>query len=482
MRVLRFPLVLVIAVAGLAPLACGSGPAIQRANPSAADAAAAPGPGDAAFGFVVPEAGSPAADGPMPGAPIGNQPSCAAQSFTAERLPLDIVILADASGSMGELVAGTQTIKWQLVQDALYAFVRDPGSAGLGIGLQFFPLTGGGTPCRTNADCGLSDQVCEQYQACVTPGKPAVLAVAPGCSVWDQVPCQAPAVCQTVGTCAVSNLLCYPLGSICPGGNSSDVCIRAPTTCFAAAPTCVLDSYATLAVPIADLPGAVPAFVRTLALRRPAGQTPLFEGSVGALKHLRARLAASPGRRAALVIATDGLPGGCGNQDISTIADNLYTARNGTPSVSTFVVGVLDAKDVEQGRRDFGQLALAGGTAAPFILSPNQDLTKKLVEALSQIRGSLACEYAIPPEKKGMIDFDKVNLHFSAPMVDEDIPYVAGADRCDPTRGGWYYDTDPRGGGAPSRVVACGATCKRFQSQQSGKIELRFGCKTVVIQ
>jgi hypothetical protein len=482
MRVLhRAVLMLVIAVAGLLPLGCGSGPAIERANPVGRDAAPPPS-GDGGFGFSIPDGGQ-APDGPLPGSPIGNEQTCAAQAFTAERLPLDIVMLVDASRSMSELVAGTQSIKWQLIQDALFAFARDPGSAGLGIGLQFFPLTGGGTVCKSNADCGLSDQVCEQYAACVTPGKPAFLAVAPGCSVWDEDPCQAPAVCQTVGICAVSNQLCYPLGSICPGGNSSDLCVRAPTTCFAAAPTCVLDSYSTLAVPIADLPGALPSFVRTLSLRRPAGQTPLFEGSVGALKHLRTRLAAMPRRRGALIIATDGLPNGCANQDISIIADNLYTARNGSPSIPTYVVGVLDTDAVEQGRRDFGQLALAGGTGTPFILSPNQGLTAKLLEALSQIRGALACEYAIPVEKKGMIDFDKVNLHFtSAPTVDEDIPYVAGADRCDPTKGGWYYDVDPRGGGTPTRVVACGSTCKRFQSQQTGKIELRFGCKTVVIQ
>jgi hypothetical protein len=59
---------------------------------------------------------------------------------------------------MDEL-SGMQS-KWQLTRAALEAFVKDPGSAGLGVGLSFFPSK---TPeemrgCLSDQDCaGLSD-------------------------------------------------------------------------------------------------------------------------------------------------------------------------------------------------------------------------------------------------------------------------------------------------------------------------------------
>src|SRR5204863_7497429 len=104
--------------------------------------------GEAGFGCTVAEAGAARSSGAATGE------SCAFQSFAAERLPLDLVILVDASGSMADPVAGAGRSKWQMAQEALASFVRDPGSAGLGLGLQFFPLVGAGTPCAAPTDCG----------------------------------------------------------------------------------------------------------------------------------------------------------------------------------------------------------------------------------------------------------------------------------------------------------------------------------------
>ena len=39
--------------------------------------------------------------------------------------PLDLLVLVDASGSMGDPVAGTTRTKWELAGDALSAFVQD---------------------------------------------------------------------------------------------------------------------------------------------------------------------------------------------------------------------------------------------------------------------------------------------------------------------------------------------------------------------
>jgi hypothetical protein len=455
-------------------LGCGS-PSVQKIGGSPHSDGARP--NDAGFGFQVPEAGVAERD--------GAEPSCAFQAFTAERLPLDLVILVDASSSMADPVAGSPRSKWVLLQQALSSFVRDPASAGLGIGLQFFPLLGSGTPCTAVGDCGEAAPgvACEQHRACVPlGGSPAGTL---GCSPLDLTTCPSGTTCQTIGLCAVSGVECANVGGACPGGAAGDVCQLEPTTCYSGNPSCAPEAYGKLAVAIADLPGAVGPVVRNLSLRRPGGATPMAQAAVGALNHLRARLAAMPRRRAALVIATDGLPSGCGNQDIPTIADTLYTARTTNPSVPTYVIGVLAEADVGQGRMDFQQLSMAGGSGEPFILTSTGDLSRRLLETLAQIRGAaLACEYVIPEEKKGSIDFGRVNLHFSAGTTDEDVPYVGRPDRCDPARGGWYYDVDPQAqsGATPARVIACPASCRHFQGEPTAKVELRFGCKTVVIQ
>jgi hypothetical protein len=460
----------------VAQLACGS-PGVEKVGGTPRGDAAS-GTSDGPGFFTVPDGGGLERPG------IGSEPSCASQAFAAERLPLDLLILVDASSSMAEPVAGLPRSKWVTVQDALFGFVKDPMSAGLGIGLQFFPLAGSGTPCSTAADCGVTApggaQVCEQHRACVAPGMSP--SGAAGCSPFDLAVCPLGTACQTVGICAMTGVECAPIGTACPGGVAGNSCQAQPTTCYSAEPVCATEAYARLAVPIVDLPGAAGAFVRSMSLRRPGGQTPMAQAAIGALNHLRARLAAMPRRRAALVIATDGLPSGCGNQDIPTIGDSLYTARITAPSVVTYVIGVLDPAAVAQGRSDFQQLSVAGGTGNPFILAANGDLNQKLLEALNQIRGELACEYVIPEEKKASIDFGKVNLHFTGAASQEDVPYVGRAERCDATRGGWYYDVDPQAGGTPGRVIACPASCQRFRSEPTGKVELRFGCKTVVIQ
>jgi hypothetical protein len=384
------------------------------ANPSIQSVGGAGGSGPDAFAFTVADAA--AGERAPVGGPVTGD-GCAFQSFAAERLPLDLLVLVDASGSMGDPVAGSPRTKWALAGDALTAFAKDPGAAGTGIGLQFFPLLGPGSPCATSLDCG------------------------------------------------------YPAADVCTNGR-----------CTMAAPVCEADRYAKPAVDIADLPAGAAAFVATLGARQPDGLTPMAEAVIGSLNYLRARATAMPRRRAALVIATDGLPSGCSDRDIPVVGDSIWTAHNTPPIVPTYVIGLLDAADAAGGEAALGELANAGGSGTPFIVTPAGDLTQRLLAALDQIRGdALPCEYAIPAAQAGDIDFDKVNVHFQTAGGEGDVPYVGAAAHCDATKGGWYYDVDPQAG-TPTHVIVCPTSCARFKADPAAKVTLRFGCKTIVIR
>src|SRR5688500_12719198 len=125
-----------------------------------------PGPGGtggAGPNVALPDGGGEAA------APSPPQ-ACAEETLKAERVPVDLLLLVDASSSMSTPGAGTTISKYALVKQALLAFSRDPGSAGLGLGLQFFPQPGGGWPCTSDADCGgrtnSAVPACQPVSAC----------------------------------------------------------------------------------------------------------------------------------------------------------------------------------------------------------------------------------------------------------------------------------------------------------------------------
>jgi hypothetical protein len=84
--------------------------------------------------------------------------NCVAAVQTGEGIPLDMFVIWDRSGSMDDDVNGGT--KWELVLAAFKAFVNDPGSAGIGVGLSYFPLfingsSGGGRRDDSNTVCDI---------------------------------------------------------------------------------------------------------------------------------------------------------------------------------------------------------------------------------------------------------------------------------------------------------------------------------------
>ena len=124
-------------------VACSSDKSTDRPNGSAAASGGTTGGsvslsgGKGGNGFSNPDtipmsvAGNSSLGDDDASAPIG----CAKAEYEAALRPLDMLVLLDQSGSMTE-----HDDRWTPTTNAIKSFVNAPESAGIGIGLQYFPL------------------------------------------------------------------------------------------------------------------------------------------------------------------------------------------------------------------------------------------------------------------------------------------------------------------------------------------------------
>jgi hypothetical protein len=329
--------------------------------------------------------------GPGPG-PAPSDASCGGATQTAAPVPLDIFIMLDRSGSMKDPTS-TGATKWDATKDAFKAFMSDPATSGIAVGLQYFGHT-----------------------------------------------------------------------TLFSGGRS----------------TCAVSDYATADVEIAPLPGVASAINTSLALHVPNTDTPTGPALQGALQHAHGWQAAHPGHMVVVVLATDGLPSACTPDDIPSIAAFATAAAAAKPAIRTYVIGVLSDDDLIAGAdRNLDDISKAGNGEGAFIIkSSSTDVSKAFIAALQKIRGfALGCEYLVPTGVGA--DYNKVNVVVSSGGTRTTLPYVGSKAKCDPVKGGWYYDVPP-GSGKPTKILTCDATCKTLSVDSTGKIEIQVGCATVV--
>jgi hypothetical protein len=426
--------------------------------------------------LAVPDAADGGLEAPPPRPPTSGE-QCVEEAIRGEQLPLDLMLVLDASGSMN-LDVGGQT-RWKRVTDALKSFMADPRSAGLGVGLQVFPFSISEKPCRNDGDCGgdaaRTGFYCSRPFLCMGPG--VAPATARSCDPNDAF-CPTGTDCEPSGRCTGSGARCVNLGQACPGGGGN--CGDAPLVCKLPMDSCEVTDYERPRLPLAVLPAALPGLSGGLDGIKPGGNTPIAPAVTGATRYLRQHLAANPGRRGALVLASDASPNVCAGADVAGVVAAIETARAGNPSLPSYVIGAVSPGDVI--RADAAaRFAQAGGTGSPIIVSNvAADLGNRFLEALSTIRGSaLPCEFRIAMPSTGTIDFGKVNVRFVGAGGASDLSYVGSSDRCDPAKGGWYYDVDPAAGaGKPARIRLCPTTCEALKGDPKAKADLAFGCAT----
>ncbi|HEY0468422.1 MAG TPA: VWA domain-containing protein [Polyangiaceae bacterium] len=404
--------------------------------------------------------------------------ACAAKISTAQAIPLDMYIMLDVSGSMLDTTA-TQVSKWDAVKLALESFLKDNASAGLGVGLQYFPLQKTNVPssCTSNADCGDS--------------APCFLKF---CSTFSElVPCSANADCQLttgeyfgpclpVGRCADDqDYYCSrPGGGDCSGNLGA--CETATTSICTNTTSCTVAEYAAPARAIASLPGAAAGLVASIDAQEPGGDTPTGPALSGAIQQARGWATAHPEHRVVTVLATDGLPTQCIPNAINDVAALARAGVSGNPSINTFVIGVFGEDDIDNGApANLDAIARQGGTTKAFIVDTQQDVTIQFQAALDTIRGArLACQFQIPQPTSGTLAYDQVNVALTNGTQKSVIYYVKNAAACDASTGGWYYDVDPSAG-VPTKIIACPSTCSVFQAAPSGaSVGIALGCETIV--
>jgi hypothetical protein len=337
--------------------------------------------------------------------------ACATETHKSQSVPVDIYILMDKSGSMND------SSKWSSVVSAFGSFVADPKSAGLGVGLQYFPLAGVIDPTCVSkcTDCGC-------VQSC-------------GCS-----------------GCSCTNNVCS-----CPSGASGDSCNSA--------------DYAKPAVSIAPLPGVASSINASLSATSPNGGTPTKAALLGGVAYAKDFMAQHPDHRVVLVLATDGDPNACSSNLLNAAAEVAQVAQDavsGAPSIKTFVIGV--GSEVTK----LDQVAAAGGTQKAYLVDTGAGATQQFVDALDKIKDStIACEYAIPALAAGQIDYGKVNVAYESGGQQVLVPQVASKSACDPTKGGWYYDAP-----APTKIEICDASCGAFNQIGVVQVDVVYGCET----
>lgn len=410
----------------------------------------------------------------------GTGQGCAGVVSEAKLVPLDMYIMFDKSGSMSSTVTGGQT-KMDAIRAAVSNFVQSPDSAGMGVGIQFFPLNKPGVPdtCTTSNQCGTSGPCLNTL--CDLDSQIAGQIV-PCASTND---CTMGGNCVPFGTCSGNpTLACINLGQSC-GSAADGNCVALTNATCMNGDSCDASQYGTPAVAISVLPNAAGAITGALAGKQPNGNTPSAPALQGAIDYARSWAVSNPTHTVIVVLSTDGVPTECTPLDIGSVAQIAQDGANGAgnkPKIQTFVIGIFSSDPSDaQAAGNLQQIASAGGTGQPaFIVNTSQNVTQQFLDALNKIRGSaLACEYSIPAPPQGQTaDYNKINVQFDSNGQQATVYYVGSADKCDPQSGGWYYDVDPSQG-QPTKIIACPTTCNQFKTATTGsQVSIQVGCDT----
>lgn len=248
---------------------------------------------------------------------------------------------------------------------------------------------------------------------------------------------------------------------------------------------CQPSTYSTLDVPMALLPGNELAIVTSLGKHGPdalaqaygaiaAAQlflvdSPAMSALTGAIQAARAWQAAQtmPGARGIVLFVTNAVPSTSTSPTCMSTLDGTVAAAlagvTGTPSISTYVLGVGDLL------ADLDRIASAGGTGAAHIVQTS--VAADIVGALDGLRTSaLPCQFTVDPTwlKSGL-----VNVDIASKVGTTHMSRVLGPEKCTSTTTESWYAADP------DQVVLCPAACTAARAAGVLSFDVVYGCPTL---
>ena len=231
---------------------------------------------------------------------------------------------------------------------------------------------------------------------------------------------------------------------------------------------CRVEYYRLVAVELGLLPMQSAKLAKVLGATSPGGGTPLSAALEGALFTATAQKKAHPEHAVAAVIVTDGVPAGC--DDDLTATKLLVAAALHERQTLTFGIGIGTTPGPV-----LDQLAAAGGTKHALSVNDPSGLADKLREAQQT---AIGCEFVIPKTSPDGTAVDPKLVNLSITGKGRSARVIQGdpnADACNNAEG-WYFD-DPK---TPTTIRLCPASCALVLADKAPKIEINFGCKTVV--
>ena len=387
--------------------------------------------------------------------------ACTGSHYEGKMPPLDVYILLDATGSMN---GGDDTPDvWGPVTSALKTVIAQKEMKGIGVGLTFKPVPPPPGWIMPGA-CGGKNPPCPpdkgECEAIGGPGTGPMLGFACNKS------CAVDTDCGLYGKC--SPFLNAPFGPkrFCEG-------VMAPNT------SCDPADYGIPVVPIGELPDNKDALTEAINKKKADGEsTPSQPALSGTMRYAKQYAKDHPDHLVHILFATDGEPNNCTYNSIEGIAAVAEKGFNEIPTVPTFVLG-LDV-DKKTSLAKLGSIAAAGGTGDVY-LADNVNVAGALVDMFNEIRANGVCQLLIPPPPPDQeLDFDKVNVWYTPLAETEKVPvaYVGDLSKCDPVKGGWYYNDPTKK--APTKIVLCPATCQAVQLSEIGS-EVQLGCRTITV-
>jgi hypothetical protein len=254
---------------------------------------------------------------------------------------------------------------------------------------------------------------------------------------------------------------------------------------------CDGSGYDIPAVPLGVLPENAAAIEASLGARVPAGGTPLEGALRGATGFCLAYNAEHPEASCVAVLITDGAAEECDARSAAALASIAGSAAE--QGVLTYAAGmegadfaVLDAigaaggGDCDVEAPGFACDLTADSTAFVDALNGIRDRTRTRTRIETRIEREvsvLPCQWEIPEPPAGEVfDPSLVNVQLGLPggppLALENVPLPASCGDGD----GWFYDDAL----APTTLSACPATCERLGAEPETRIDLLFGCKTLI--